>query len=121
MTRTVYLRDRAQAEAALAANDLAVDNGAAGDIRFLTPPDGAFTAGESYYRAVLAALPRPVEAILDCGDDGACAVEALNAGWRAVVLAGPTRPAVTAIAAELGAEVLARAPAAIDLPSPPRP
>ena len=109
MIRTVYLRDRAQAEAALAEPG----------IRFLTPPDGAFTAGESYYRAVLASLPRPVEAILDCGDDGACAVEALNAGWRQVVLRGPARPAVAAIAAALGAEVLARAPAAADFPSPP--
>ena len=115
MTRIVYLRDRAQAAAVLAGHE------ADDDIRFLTPPDGAFTAGESYYRAVLATLPRPVEAILDCGDDGACAVEALNAGWRFVVLTGPTRPAVAAIAADLGAEVLSRAPAATDLPHPPAP
>ncbi|MEQ9638386.1 MAG: hypothetical protein RIM84_00045 [Alphaproteobacteria bacterium] len=111
MSRTVYLRDSAQAAEALAQGH---------DIRFLTPPDGAFTAGESYYRAVLASLGRPVDAIIDCADDAAVAVEALNAGWRGVVLRGPAAPAVAAIAKDLGATLYRRAPRAIELPDPSR-
>ena len=111
MSRAVYLHDAIQA-----AEALAIDN----DIQFLTPPDGAFTAGESYYRAVIESLGRPLDAIIDCADDGAAAVEALNAGWRHVVLRGPTTPAVAAIAAGLGATLYRRAPRAIELPDPSR-
>ncbi len=55
--------------------------------------------------------------VLDCADASGLAVSALRIGQRAMVLHddAPGYAAVVAIAAELGGEVLAAAPAALDL------
>jgi hypothetical protein len=105
--RTVVLHDRALAEQAI---------GLGVPLRFLTPPDGIFYAGESFYRHLLAQLGRRPAAgdILDCADDAAAAVEALANGWRALVLRAPAQAAVADIARRHGARLLARRPAAID-------
>jgi len=111
----VLFQHLAHARAALAAWPRA-----AGPLRLLTPPGGAAHAGPEFYRHVVEHLraehpDRAVEAVLDCGDDGALALEALRDGWRHLVL----RPArlrrkVAAAARPFGAAVRALPPPAID-------
>ena len=88
----------------------------AGHRVLVTPAGGVAYAGEGFYRAVVAALrderPEvPFEAVLDCGDDGALALDAVAAGWRRIVLRPQRlRAKVSEAAAPYDAAILARRP-----------
>jgi len=114
---TVIVHDLAQVRAALAA---AAEAGA--EIRLLTPPGGAHYAGPGFYaelaRQAAAEHPRArFRFTLDCGDDAALALEALGAGWQALVLrrAGRVWDKAAGVASRHGAALHRRAPAALDL------
>ena len=88
----------------------------------LTPVNAGQYAGPAYYFEMLRALEREfpaarLRAVLDCGDDAAIAVAALELGWRAVILRGnaTARARVGDIANRLKSELLARRPAAVEL------
>ncbi len=90
-------------------------------ITLLTAPGAAAYGGPGFYLAMveLARQRHPgaeVRAILDCGDDGAMAQMALALGWRSLVLGGRggVREKIRQIAGRYGAEVLPRAPKALD-------
>jgi len=109
--------DRGHIEAALAA-------AATHDrpVLLLTPEGAAGYGGPGYFQALFAnALARqPVahaRCALDCGDDAAMALFALEAGWRALILRGSAkvRARVAAAAGTLGAELLAPPRQAVDL------
>jgi hypothetical protein len=52
--------------------------------------------------------------ILDCGDDGAAAIEALRLGQRRLVISGPHAGGIASAGASVGAAVVAR-PQGLDL------
>ena len=88
----------------------------------LTPRNAGQYAGPAYYFEMLRAVEREfpaarLRAVLDCGDDAAIALAALDLGWRAVILRGNATARARAgdIANRLKSEVLARRPAALDL------
>jgi len=90
-------------------------------ITLLTAPGAAAYGGPGFYLAMVeqARARHPgglARAILDCGDDGAMAQMALALGWRCLVLRGnaAVREKVRQIAAAHGAEILPRAPKALD-------
>jgi len=91
-------------------------------VTLLSAPGAALFGGCLWWR-VLVRLVRAefadvtIDDILDCADASGLAVGALRIGQRAIVLdpAAPGREAVVAIAASLGAEVLADRPEAIDM------
>jgi hypothetical protein len=96
-------------------------------LTLLTPPHAARYAGPAYYLEMLRRARREqaaetgaeiaVNAILDCGDDAALALFALDMGWPALVLTGHrgARARVADIARQRNARILPRRPAAIDL------
>ena len=94
-------------------------------VTLLSAPGAASFGGCIWWR-VLVRLVRAefadaaIADILDCADASGLAVGALRIGQRAIVLdpAAPGRESVVAIAASLGAEVLAHRPEAIDLSKP---
>ena len=94
-------------------------------VALLSAPAAASNMGAAWFLALVAqarealeggALP-PHWAVLDCGDAPGFALSALRAGARLLVLdpAAPAFPSVAAAAAELGAEVWAERPPALDL------
>ena len=90
-------------------------------LTLLTAPGAAAYGGPGFYLAMVeqARARHPgglARAILDCGNDGAMAQMALALGWRCVVLRGraAVRDKVSQIAAAYEAEVLPRAPKALD-------
>ena len=111
---TVIFHNLQQAECALAV--------AAGrPLTLLTAPWAGSYGGPGFYLAIVEAARQrypqtDVQAILDCGDDGAMAQMALQLGWRGVVLRGKAavREKVCQIAETYGADVLARPPKAVD-------
>jgi hypothetical protein len=113
--RAVLVHDAAQARAALAAA------GAAG-VTLLSARGAAGSLGPGWFLAIVAAAAAaspavPHRAVLDCADSPGQALAALRAGLRWLVL-DPHLPAfagLCAAAAELGAQVLPEAPAALDL------
>jgi hypothetical protein len=91
-------------------------------ITLLSAPGAALFAGCLWWREVVrqarAIVPvGVVRDVLDCADAGGLAVSALRIGQLAIVLHedAPGHAAVVAIAAALGATVLAVAPPALDL------
>ncbi len=91
-------------------------------VTVLTPVNAGRYAGSAYYfemlRLVETEFPAArLRAVLDCGDDAAIALAALDLGWRAVILRGnaTARARVGDIANRLKSEVLARRPAAVEL------
>ncbi len=114
--RAIIFHHLQQAECALAA--------AAGlqrPITLLTAPGAAGYGGPGFYLAMVeqARQSHPeaeFRAILDCGTDSAMAQMALHLGWRCLVLGGKgtVREKVRQIAGAYEAEVLARAPKALD-------
>ena len=116
-TPSFVFHDLPQAEQAL---DAAARAGR--PILLLTPPGGARYAGEGFYRAVLQAAEdrhpdARATAILDCGDDGALALAALAAGWKAIILGGSEKVGrkVTSVAERYEAHLHRRRPKALDL------
>jgi len=91
----------------------------AGDapVRFLSAPGVAAYLGVAGFRAVLEAEGALAQGILDAGQAPGHALAALRAGFRAVVLAPdmPAFPALAALFAAGGAELLPLAPPALDL------
>ncbi len=75
---------------------------------------------EAARREVSAARLRPV---IDCGDDAALAMAALDAGWTRLVFSGhrEARAKLAAIARRHRAEVWAKAPPGLDLGAPAEP
>lgn len=93
-------------------------------VTLLSGPGAAAYAGIGWWRALVNAVARETgEAppdILDCGDSGGLAVQALRAGCRALVL-DPSLPVwedVADRAGTLGAVVLGARPPALDLSRP---
>ncbi len=70
---------------------------------------GAF-AGPAWWRALIAACGFTGKDILDCGEDGAAALEALRLGQRALVIAGPFAASVADAARAIGAATPTRPP-----------
>lgn len=90
-------------------------------VTVLTPVNAGRYAGPAYYfemlQLVKSEFPQSrIKAVLDCGDDAAIALAALDLGWRALILRGSktARARVGDIANRLNAEVMARRPAAPD-------
>ncbi len=74
-------------------------------------PDGAVSAGASWFAALAAQLDREfpgtlADAILDCGDSPAAALGALRSGIASIRYDGPDRARMEALAASLGAKVV---------------
>lgn len=74
-------------------------------------PDGAISAGASWFAALAAQLDLEfpgtlAEAILDCGDSPAAALGALRSGIASIRYDGPDRARMEALAASLGAKVV---------------
>ena len=100
--------------------------GAGRGVVLLSAPGAAGNMGAAWFLALVAQaldgfeaggdVPRHL-AVLDCGDAPGFALSALRAGVRCLVLdpAVPAFPAVAAAAAEVGAEVWAERPPALDL------
>lgn len=114
--RAIIFHHLRQAECALA-----VSVALRRPVSLLTAPGAAAYGGPGFYLAMveLARQRHPdaeVRAILDCGDDGAMAQMALHQGWRHLVLGGrgTVREKVRQIAVTYGADVLPRAPKALD-------
>ena len=115
--RAIVVRSLAEAEAALAAaTALGVP------VTLLSAENAASSVGPLWFRALIAqagaAYPEArVSAILDCGDRPGSAAAALRLGFTLIRFAGRGRAgeAITAIAAEAGAEILTRRPEALDL------
>ncbi len=91
----------------------------------LSSADAACFLGPAWWRALmeLAAAEAPdlaLHDLLDCGDAAGRALEALRLGSRGLILAAgcPQRAAVAERAAMLGARLLERRPAALDLGEP---
>ncbi len=91
-------------------------------VTLLSAPGAALFAGCLWWREVMRqardSVPgSAVTDVLDCADASGLALSALRIGQAAIVLheAAPGRAAVVAIAANLGALVLAAAPPALDL------
>jgi hypothetical protein len=91
----------------------------------LSAPGAAGYAGCGWWRALIQAacgeFPKtPAQDVLDCGAAPGFAMAALRIGQRHLVLAPscPAFPAVTAAAGTLGAVVLPKRPAALDLAEP---
>lgn len=100
---------------------MAVAAGLHRPITLLTAPGAAAYGGPGFYLAMVEQARRrhpdaDARAILDCGDDSAMAQMALHLGWCSLVLGGKgvVREKVRQIAAAYEAEVLARAPKALD-------
>jgi hypothetical protein len=92
------------------------------DVTLLTPPGGHAAAGPAYFwRAfTLAAADHPdvqVEMVLDVGGDGAAGIDALARGWRHLLFTGSAkvRAKLASAAGQVGGDVLARRPRALDL------
>src|SRR5271165_4748848 len=90
-------------------------------VTLLSAPGAALFAGCGWWRALIrtarAEYPAtPAADILDCADAAGWALEALRIGQLALVLAAetPARDAVSRIAAQYGARLLADRPAALD-------
>ncbi|MDP7547370.1 MAG: hypothetical protein QGF20_08755 [Alphaproteobacteria bacterium] len=114
--RAIIFHHLQQAESALAAAAALHQ-----PVTLLTAPGAAAYGGPGFYLAMLeqavARHPRAeVRAILDCGEDSAMAQMALALGWRCLVLRGKgaVREKVRQIAVQYGAEILPRAPKALD-------
>jgi hypothetical protein len=116
MPPAVVVHDPSQAAAALAAA------GPLG-VLLLSAPGAAGSLGPGWFlalvRQAMAGAPPgvPHRAALDCADAPGHALAALRAGARLLVLdpSAPAFPGVVAAAAEIGAEVLAARPPALDL------
>ena len=104
-------------------DSLAALRAAAGaPVTLLSARGAALYAGCLWWREVIRQAIETVPGaavadILDCADAGGIALSAFRVGQRAIVLDrdAPGYAAVVAIAAELGATVLPRAPPALDL------
>lgn len=114
--RAIIFHHLQQAECALA-----VAAASHRPITLLTAPGAAAYGGPGFYLAMVeqARTRHPgglARAILDCGDDSAMAQMAMALGWRCLVLRGSAavREKVRQIAAAYGAEILPRAPRALD-------
>jgi hypothetical protein len=91
-------------------------------VTVLTPVNAGAYAGPAYYLEILrlageGAADVRFLGVLDCGDDAAIAVAALEMGWWGVVLRGNARARarVTDIANRNGGRVFTRRPAAVEL------
>ena len=94
-------------------------------VTLLSAPGAALFGGCAWWRALVRLVRAEfadvtIDDILDCADASGLAVGALRIGQRAIVLdrAAPGCGSVVAIAASLGAEVLAHRPEAIDMSKP---
>ena len=94
-------------------------------VTLLSAPGAALFGGCSWWLALVGHTRAEfantaIDDILDCADASGLAVGALRIGQRAIVLdpAAPGWESVVAIAASLGAEVLAHRPEAIDMSKP---
>jgi hypothetical protein len=94
-------------------------------VTLLSAPGAALFAGCAWWLALVARAraefaDAAIDDILDCADASGLAVGALRIGQRALVLnpAASGWESVVAIAASLGAEVLADRPEAIDMSKP---
>ena len=92
------------------------------ELRLLTPPGGARYAGPAFYREIVrqAADERPevrYRITLDCDADAALALGALSKGWTQLVLGGKAKVGakIKDVAGRMGATILRRSPAALDL------
>jgi len=77
-------------------------------------PDGALSAGPQWFAALAAELADEfpdtlADAVLDCGDSPGAALGALRSGIRAISYEGPDRARMEALAASLGARLVANA------------
>ena len=121
--RAVVVRSLADAEAAAAAAaELQVP------VTLLSCENATGTVGPLWFLALVeqtrSAYPQAqISAVLDCGDQPGSATAALRLGFRRIRFAGRGRAAeaVAAIAAEFGAELLARRPEALELTDSPDP
>ncbi len=91
-------------------------------VTLLSARGAALYAGCGWWQAMVEAARAEFPAtdaddILDCADAPGRAIEALRLGLRSLVLDAdcPAFPTVERVAAELGAQVLPAAPAALDL------
>jgi hypothetical protein len=94
-------------------------------VTLLSAPGAVLFGGCAWWRALVGQVRAEfagiaLDDILDCADACGLAVGALRIGQHAIVLdpAAPGRRSVVAIAASLGAEVLAHRPEAIDMSKP---
>lgn len=89
----------------------------------LSAPGAAMYGGAGWWRALVAAAPRPelvAADILDCADSPGRALEALETGCRILVLRAPEPlfGQVAASARSVGATLLTARPPALDLAQP---
>ncbi len=101
---------------------LAAAEAAASTVQLLTPPGGGHYAGAAFYAEIvrIAAAERPAATYrltLDCGDDAALAIQALETGWTSLVLAArpKVRSKIREIASRFAATVSPSRPGALDL------
>ena len=108
----VIVHALAQAQAAVAAARAAGQG-----LILLSSVAAGSQAGAAWWRALIALSGHQGEDILDCGTDGAAALEALRLGQRRLVIEGPFAASLADTAAGLGAAVVGR-PAGLDLSLP---